>query len=402
MLGYVCSLCGRFTYKDCLKEQQELECLSSQDNSDAITSTTTRKLASAHNDVTQMKSHPSGTIESQCSNTGGNCSRERVLGTGSSDADVMGSPGRRRAREEDAISEGDQTKIMNKKSSQIMHRVQDSRLWSSFPIASLSSLRHFLSRFDVRSRYNDAWRKCKFALAWRQLWFPLSDGTRSVVAVYSIGGQFVKDFELDSRVTCVRALAQCARVSLAMAAESGVFVMNVESAQLSLLHAASYSDLCFIDNKLFALNLTDRCVSRFEWRHPHWQLTSSIPLDSYPHGPMDSLVVSSREIFVMSWSGYSVFKFNHQGQHRGRFGRFGCEEPGTLDNALLCAHDVTGALLFCDKWNNRLQVLSPDGHWNVVTLMTSFSRPTHVVFDPEGDCVWLMSDGGVMTSFSCH
>ena len=403
VLGFICLVCGRFTYKDCLKWQQD-DVMRVKRTKPA---TLSRALFAPESTGKLMIDI---SVKTRAEESQQKLFRvDAALDTKTCETDVRAddkavapaSPARRHCSTKERTREG-ASAASQREASEIIHRARNSRLWSTFAIASLTSLRSTDVRFDLGVRYGDAWRKCRFAVAWQQLWFPLCDGVRSVAAVYSVRGHFLREVQLGQQVVGVRALAQCARVSMAVAAESGVFVLDVEKERVDVVCQGCFCDICFLSDSLFALDFDNRCVVRIQWRRPHWQVVATVRLDSYPHGPTDTLLVTSDAFFVASWSGYSVFKFNREGQLRGRFGRFGCEQPGTLDNSLLVAHDVTGALLVCDKWNDRLQVLTSDGRWNIVPMMTSLSRPTHVTFDSVADCVWVLSDGGLVTSFPAN
>ena len=142
--------------------------------------------------------------------------------------------------------------------------------------------------------------------------------------------------------------------------ESGWFTSVVVHGDL--IYAAAYNIVTA--NKIYVLRHTDQLPKPWERIHRFSVMRGNI-----------TLRVRKDQIMVCSAAKNRIAVYSMNGELECTYGKKGYSSSGHVYDPIICNDDDDGSVLIADRYNNRLQVMSPCRVFSIVMLEPSVQWP---------------------------
>lgn len=216
-------------------------------------------------------------------------------------------------------------------------------------------------------------RMCLFQ---NKLYLPFYD--KDTIGVYGLNGEMIQTTKLQS-IKKPWLLCPLNGHQLVLASESGLHILDGETLTItSRLTTGDFDDIYVNGDTLAALRHDDQKVYIWDVKE------MSQPRHSFPvttQQGKSTLLLSNDNIYVCDQGsqciGHTIYQYNMRGECIGQYGEYGQRGAGKLYLPRLCLSDQQGNILVADSHNNKLKVMSADGHWSV--LKTKVNTPYDAV-----------------------
>ena len=202
----------------------------------------------------------------------------------------------------------------------------------------------------------------------------------------------------------------------ALASDSGLHTINKRGNIVQEISPSSCCDVTISNGVMYALDYAKQVVTSYEFKPSGWQKRDVIDVKFADAGVNDTLQVVGEEVHVARWWGDVIHSYTASGSRRSRydFAKSGTSKrnntnkrkstkssskqlaPG-ISNPRLCGSDVSGAVLFCDSGNRRVQYIG--AHESFGTVLLVLTRvgvmPMHVMAQHDNMALVLCSDNTV-------
>ena len=208
-----------------------------------------------------------------------------------------------------------------------------------------------------------------------ELWCTKFDSTE----IHVLDLEFKEKRKLRSTNICIcRTVAQIGN-GLVVATSQGLYRSNMDGTGTVLIARGGMADMCWEDKLGYILNDKCRqvCVVEYDECSDSFTQRTDIALATYNEGAYNTIQITKEHIFITEYDYHRILKLKKTGEFVSSYGSYGSANK-QLHSPLLCGADIEGSLLTADQWNDRLQILAPDGTWQSLRI-DGICKP-HCVF----------------------
>ena len=127
-------------------------------------------------------------------------------------------------------------------------------------------------------------------------------------------------------------------------------------------------------NRFYAANCDNNSINVFEHPADQWKHVYSFPIEMNSASDI-TLGISNGLLYVCSSHDHRISAYTLKGAVQFTTGKPGKRAAGRLRWPRICDTDASGAVHVADHCNDRLQVLSTNGKWNVLQLVPPTKSP---------------------------
>ena len=172
---------------------------------------------------------------------------------------------------------------------------------------------------------------------------------------------------------------------------SGLQILAPDRMLIRVLHTGHVCDVISDQETVYALETKASEVLVFKyygteslhWRKSPWKLEYSFK-SACALSNDDTMAVVNETIVICSYRNSALHRYSLSGEPLASLPSSPSKRsPGHLWRPRICCRTGNGSLLIADHYNNRLQVLTPDGQWQVLQFARALSYPWDAVLANE-------------------